>query len=371
LSGGTGMSEDFFDKPFDEETRQKLQLFSNYIEQWLPVFLNHTPTFVHTINIFDFFAGVGADSLGASGSPLLILEHLQKFSDLVNKTKVPIRVYLNDMNKAYCERLTRNVQKAGYNKEKVEIIFTNRDFKEAFELSKPKFKNSANLLFLDQFGAQYVDKVLFQYLIQLKTTDVIFFVSSSIFNRFSEHESIQPILELTAEEIKKYPSSKIHKAVTEKYQSFIPENVNYCIAPFSIKKGANIYGLIFGSGHPLGVEKFLDICWKQDEKTGEANFDIYGENIDAGAPSLFAEMNTPSKIHVFAADLESKILSKQLRTDREIFLYAINNGFTNQHIEPVIAKLKSEQRIVFKQPSFRCKTVWVDKQREPKKVEVF
>ncbi len=256
-------------------------------------YLNPTPTFVHPIHIFDFFAGAGIDSVGTRVSPLLILENLLKFNDLVNETKVPIRIYLNDMNKAYSERLERNVQAVGYNKEKVGIVFTNKAFRDAF-------------------------------------------VSFSIFNRFSEHESIQPIPELSGDEIKKYPASKIHRVVAEKYQSFIPLNVQYRIAPFSIKKREN----------------------------------IYGENIDADAPSLFSEMSTPSKIHVFVAGLASKILSNQLRTDREIFLYAINNGFSNKHIEPVIAKLKSEQRIIFKQPSFRSRTVWVDKQREPKKVEV-
>lgn len=361
------MSEDFFDKPFDEETHQKLLLFSNYIEKWLPVFL--TTPFPKPINIFDFFAGVGTDSEGAYGSPLLVLKHLQNYSELVNASKVPIRVYLNDRDKVYCERLRANVERVGYNKEKVEVIISNKDFVEAFELARPKFTNSANLIFLDQFGVQYVDKNLFQQLVRLKFTDVIFFVSSSTFNRFAEHESIQPILGLTTDEIRKYPPSKIHRAVTEKYQSFIPDGVQYCIAPFSIKKGSNVYGLIFGSGHPLGVEKFLDICWEQDKQRGEANFDIDGENIDEDAPSMFADMNTPNKILVFGKELESQILSGQLKTDRDIFLFAINRGFINKHIELVIEKLREEKRIVLKQPSFRCNTVW-KKEREPKQVEV-
>ncbi len=361
------MSEDFFDKPFDEETHQKLQLFSNYIEKWLPVFLS--TRYPRPIRIFDFFAGVGTDSNGAYGSPLLILKHLQNYNDLVSDSKVPITVFLNDRNKEYCDRLQANVDKVGYNTEKVNVIISNKDFSEAFELARADFIDSANLIFLDQFGVKYVDKSLFRFLVKLKFTDVIFFVSSSTFNRFSEHESIQPILELTTEEIKKHPPSKIHRAVTEKYQSFIPDGAQYCIAPFSIKKESNVYGLIFGSGHPLGVEKFLDICWDQDKQRGEANFDIDGENIDEGAPSMFEDMNRPKKILVFEKELESKILSRELRTDRDIFLYAINRGFINKHIEPVIEKLKQEKRIELKQPSFRCNTVW-KKEREPRPVEV-
>lgn len=153
-------------------------------------------------------------------------------NELVIKTKVPIRVYLNDMRNSYYDRLKRNVEKIGYNSEKVEVIITNKNFREVFELSEPKFTKSANLIFLDQFNVQYVNKSLFQKLVNLKFTDVMFFISSSTFNRFAEHENIQPILGLTVEELRKYPSSKIHKVVTEKYQSFIPENVQYNIAPF-------------------------------------------------------------------------------------------------------------------------------------------
>lgn len=144
---------------------------------------------------------------------------------------------------------------------------------------------------------------------------------------------------------------------------------NTILRRFSIKKDSNIYGLIFGSGHPLGVEKFLDICWEKDMQRGEANFDIDGENIDEAAPSLFSQMNTPNKIQVFFAELKAKIPTKKLKTDRDIFLFAINTGFTNKHIDPVIEKLRQEKKIVFKQLSFRCKTVW-KRDREPKTVEV-
>jgi len=31
------MTGDFFDKPFDEETRVKLELFYDYVNSWIPV----------------------------------------------------------------------------------------------------------------------------------------------------------------------------------------------------------------------------------------------------------------------------------------------------------------------------------------------
>ncbi|MFO7903844.1 MAG: hypothetical protein R6U98_14365, partial [Pirellulaceae bacterium] len=56
--------------------------------------------------------------------------------------------------------------------------------------------------------------------------------------------------------------------------------------PFTLKKGANIYGLVFGSKHPLGVEKFLDLAWSKNEINGEANFDI-DKDVHKSLPTLF------------------------------------------------------------------------------------
>ncbi|KKK85629.1 hypothetical protein LCGC14_2771360, partial [marine sediment metagenome] len=60
---------DFHNKPFDDETILKLEIFRGYTREWLPVFLSKR-TF-SSVNIFDYFAGPGKDSHGQEGSPLL------------------------------------------------------------------------------------------------------------------------------------------------------------------------------------------------------------------------------------------------------------------------------------------------------------
>ena len=76
----------------------------------------------------------------------------------------------------------------------------------------------------------------------------------------------------------------------------IPENKEYFLAPFSIKKDKNIYGLIFGSNHSFGIEKFLNISWKLNENSGDANYNIDEEEIAEGKLSLFPEDNKPKKL---------------------------------------------------------------------------
>ena len=58
------------DRPFDEGTIVKLDIFEDYLKEWLPTFvMSHADG---DIWIFDFFAGTGRDVVGAAGSPIRI-----------------------------------------------------------------------------------------------------------------------------------------------------------------------------------------------------------------------------------------------------------------------------------------------------------
>ena len=75
--------------------------------------------------------------------------------------------------------------------------------------------------------------------------------------------------------------------------------------PFSIKKGRNIYGIVFGSSHPRCVEKFLRTAWKENPENGEANFDIHNDEL--GTIDLF-EGRKLSKIELFQSEFEKEVL---------------------------------------------------------------
>jgi len=65
------MADNFHNKPFDEATKLKLEIFGECFREWLPVFI-FNPT-ISKIFIYDFFAGSGQDSVGYPGSPLILL----------------------------------------------------------------------------------------------------------------------------------------------------------------------------------------------------------------------------------------------------------------------------------------------------------
>ncbi len=111
---------------------------------------------------------------------------------------------------------------------------------------------------------------------------------------------------------------------------------------FSIRKRSNIYGLIFGSRHPLGIHKFLQVAWANDEIAGEANFDIERENIAPNEMVLPFEEMRPNKIREFEAELENSLRAGKMQSEADVVRFCIEAGMTCQHSTPVLKKLKSK-----------------------------
>jgi hypothetical protein len=206
-------------------------------------------------------------------------------------------------------------------------------------------RRSANFLFLDQNGIKQITEEVFVRLISLKQTDFLFFISSSYIKRFSEVEEFKKYLRITKQDIEKESYYRIHRVILDYYRSKIPKEQSYFLAPFSIRKSSGIYGLIFGTNHTLGIEKFLSVCWKHDRLTGEANFDIDDERINIRQPGLFEEYNVPSKRQVFEKSLRDKILNLELITDLEVYLYSLNEGFLVKDANKVLKDLNKENKI--------------------------
>ena len=76
-------NKDFHNAPFDEGTKAKLAIFRDYLREWLPVFISAKTIYWKTINIYDFFAGPGKDKNSTKGTPLIILEELQPYINLI------------------------------------------------------------------------------------------------------------------------------------------------------------------------------------------------------------------------------------------------------------------------------------------------
>lgn len=338
-------SETFFNEPFDEGTKCKLDVYRLYLREWLPVFLASSNPKWKNVNVFDFFSGQGKDADGVFGSPLITLEELGNNTGYIVNNKLNVKLFFNELDSKLFNQLTQNVEP--YLKPKVfSTELSKQDFRICFEEQLPFMKNAANLVFLDQKGVKFITSDVFHKLISLKQTDFLFFISSSFIKRFGESEEFRKYLKIRSEDIENKDYFHIHRLVLEYYRSLIPADKQYFIAPFSIRKKSNIYGLIFGSNHTYGIEKFLKICWKMDRQRGEANFDIDKDKINPSTPLLFPELNKPSKRRVFEEDLETQVLSKSLDTNYKVYLFTLDNGFLPKDANEVLRRLEKERKIV-------------------------
>jgi three-Cys-motif partner protein len=338
------MGKNLFRKPFDDGTMAKLEIFDDYFKEWLPVFIARKEILWNEVQIFDLFAGEGRDVTGVMGSPMRILKSLNENRQLIIKSGVKIRVIINEYDTGKYNLLIKNLDTIA-DRSLYSLECHNEDFIVVFKKYFDSMIRSANFLFLDQNGIKQITEEVFTKLISLKKTDFLFFISSSYIKRFAEVEEFKKYLQITKQDLEGKSYYHIHRVVLDYYRSKIPKAKEYFLAPFSIKKPSGIYGLIFGTNHTLGIEKFLQVCWKHDKLTGEANFDIDNEKININQPGLFAEYNIPTKRQIFDNTLTRKILNKELTTDLAVYIFALNEGFLLKDANSVIKGLHTAGKI--------------------------
>lgn len=189
------------------------------------------------------------------------------------------------------------------------------------------------MFYLDQFGVKHINPEVLNTLSNLQFTDMMFFIASAYARRFSTCEEISQYLPSCASELRDVKYEELHRELCKCLGSSI-NNESYYLAPFSLKKRNcnNIYGLIFGTSHPLALEKFLDYCWKQDEKTGEANYTFSNEY---GQKNLFG--TTLTKKDKFVQDFLSFLATGE-KTNIQVYEFMLRNGFVSSVARPILEK---------------------------------
>lgn len=356
------MAKDIHKIRFDEGTKIKLYILREYFKEWLPVFLKGRQQHWDKILIYDFFAGEGTDVDGQLGSPLILLNELKSYCKEMAQRKLFCKLILNEFDASKFKKLQNNVRSflsecrksQGCPKCNSEgCIFTlsieNKDFKDFFLGIYNLISKNPNLprfMFLDQYGIKQITEDVFRKLVKLKRTDFIFFISSSYASRFAEIPEFKRYLKLSRQQFDINKPYHCHRVIFEYYKQLIPSDSEYFLAPFSIRKGSNVYGLIFGTNHTLGMEKFLNIGWRINQQTGDANFDIDNEYINLHQPKLFSEFDVPNKLQLFKKELRNKILDRIILTNKQVYNFTFEMGCLPKHANEEIRKLQKEGKIL-------------------------
>ncbi|WP_082293885.1 hypothetical protein [Leptospira santarosai] len=227
------------------------------------------------------------------------------------------------------------------------INFTNDGFAPCFERVRNQFNISLpSLLFLDQNGIKFVSESRFQEIISFKLTDFLFFISSAHLYRFGDHDSFLKHLSISQEELETSPYRTFHRTVVEHFRKLIPENSEFKIYPFSLKKGPNIHGLIFGASHIAAFCKFLEVAWAINPVNGDANFDIDSDS-EKQESELFPEFKLKTKLELFEEQLTDKVKSGSIKDNIDLFEFTIYSGHLPAHAREVIHRLEKKRIMRF------------------------
>jgi three-Cys-motif partner protein len=335
--------KDHHEKPFSQETIDKLKIFEDYAQAWIPTFVMQGE---QEICIFDFFAGPGRDVAGLPGSPIRILMKIKNFTNEIFQKGVKIRIFLNEfdsrkfaMLQDSCAEYLKNNSEVG---RAISIEYFNKDFDTVFNELLPIINSHPSLIYLDQNGVKFLSEEYIAKLEKTAKTDFLYFVSSSYLLRFGDQDEFQAHLQLDMEEIRSKPSTDIHRSLLTALRKKLPADTKLKLYPFALKKGRNIYGIVFGASHPRAVEKFLSIAWKQNRTNGEANFDI--DNDQASQLDIFGTQKL-TKIESFQKLVREKILSGELSNNFELFDFVLEEGHIGTHAAEILKKMKKSGQI--------------------------
>ncbi|MDD3738728.1 MAG: three-Cys-motif partner protein TcmP [Lentimicrobiaceae bacterium] len=342
-------AKDLHDKPFDEATLDKLVIFEDYAKEWLPTFIMGG---YKELWIFDFFSGPGFDINGVAGSPIRILQQVKNQIGNIFQKKTKVNLCFNDFDKTKFVKLTKACKtyikdNPELSRANINIEYHNKDFDVLFSEKISTIKVRPSLVYIDQNGIKYLaDKYLLE-LANTKETDFLYYVSSSYFLRFGETKEFKKNIYIDIEKAKKNPYKYVHKSILEQLKKSLPKESKLSLYPFTIKKGNNIYGIIFGATHIRAVDKFLKTAWKSNELNGEANFDINNDEVK----SLYNKdlFGTPiyTKIEEFSTKLRDLILKGKINNNKKAYDFTLKEGHIDKHASEVISQMKRDGFITF------------------------
>ncbi len=311
-------------------TRLKIETYKNYIGTYLIKVLNQYSSCI----IADLFCGCGKNGT-EDGSPLVLLKIIKRILKEVefNNPNVKIKIFFNDLDKECIQAVKEEVENETYPKDKIEIIYSNNDFNNAFSLLKPLINNrTPKFIFLDPYTYSIVPLASLKELMSYETTEVLLFTPLRSSYRFSKTENIPDLLKTflntyTTRGIYNYENIVNYaRSIKDKLREEIPTNY---VREIILKDGNLENALFFITKHIAGMNLMNEIFWKNNED---------GVKLDAKQStlqgSLFGEddvMGTIEIIKDFSRNLITLLEKTGGMKNTDIFEYTSQNGFLAKH----------------------------------------
>lgn len=344
---------------FTEETMLKLELFRQCFREWYPVFVHNK--FISHIFVYDMFAGSGKDIAQHPGSPIILFQEArgdkrQHCKSLLKRGIPFITFGYNELDEVKRTELESNVS-AEFTLCKSQCIEKVCPFQNAFFFESQDFSSLINnrrlnqilsnakyakFILLDQYGFKQINDDVFLKLVNSPTTDFIFFIASSFIKRFKDLPAVTAYFKKNKISFDETQPKECHKVITDYFRSLIPADKKYYLHSFTIQKGSNYYGLIFGSAHSLGMEKFVKVCWKEDRQAGESNCNLYN---DFEPGTLFYDPQYTNKKTRIIKEIKEKILNSTIKDNITGLDYALECGCEPKLFVEVMDSMIKENRV--------------------------
>lgn len=340
-------------------TRLKLDIFRKCFREWFPVFVHNKS--IHKIYIYDLFAGSGKDTQGIYGSPLILLEEAkgdkrQHCTNLQKRDNQVVTFAFNEKLQDKLEELKNNVNqfflKCQSECEMQTCVLRNSVHYQAKPFSEiaenENFNSilhdchSGKFILLDQYGFKEITDEVFLKLVNSPSTDFIFFISSSFVKRFKDLKAVTAYINTNKIHFDESQPKECHRVIAEYFKSLIPLDKEYYVHNFTIQKGTNYYGLIFGTSHSLGMEKFIKVCWGEDPLAGESNCNI---NNDFEFGNIFYNPSLSNKKQTIKQEIECLVLNGRIKDNVSGLKWTLAHGCEPKLFVEVIGDLVKLNKI--------------------------
>lgn len=329
-------------------SRAKVELLRRYLSVYLNI-LSRWPQ-MQEIYIFDLMCGEGVYEDGSDGSPVVIMKTIRDHYFANHRTCPKITVWLNDSGESDIEPNEQKVGRAKrfcdqiYRPPSVTVRYSEEDWRV---LLSPALRivnanpNSRSIFFVDPYGYKTIDLDRIETIVQPGNTELLLFLPAAHLYRFANLAMKKSwpggaalrkfLLRLFGDEHPRFLSAEhFIREIRDAFRAYFGEGV--FVDTFTLQADErNVYALFFFTSNALGFEKMLETKWKLDAERGHGF-------VLAPKPSLFDH----SEIDDYAGKLLQFISAAKQRTNEELYLFGLNNGYLPTHTHKTLDLLKKK-----------------------------
>lgn len=330
-------------------SKAKVDLYTEYLAIYLNI-LGRASN-IRKVHIFDLMCGEGIYADGSKGSAITALHKIRDFVYANPMLKVSIEIWLNDSKMSLIEKDRKKIERVHEESDKislppnVKVEFFDKDFSdilpEVVEIVQ-SLKQARAFVFIDPHGYKNVKPQHIKSLLKGGKSEVLLFLPATFLYRFAD-KSFDPsflageplyqfISELFPEKIPFFLSAEdFIKDVKSQFREFLSDQQIF-VDTFTIQRDAtNLYCLYFFTSSVKGFQKMLQVKWKLDSQRGK------GFRIEKTG-DLFPDI----EVNQYPQRLLDYLKSKEYRTNKELFLFGLHNGYLPTHTNDALDLLKQQ-----------------------------